>query len=330
MTTYLSQFHFEGRVISSITLTLLAHDSPRTGPNACCALAAPFRDGADLARFCSCIFRKLDLLSSAVALLVTIVESCFESLVPTTTRMLVNAAALIVFKTINDETLCIVDAARLLKVDDVAQLRACEHYVLSVLLQTSHPSGLCIAPSAYARPLLSSFEEYAAACTFVLRERAATHIASSWRRTLAVRVLLARLAERVASRTRLAAKLQAAAELAAAHAAATLSARLRLSRRAERRTHRPASNKLAARLASAAQLDAALTIQHAYRTAASANVAPSPVSTMSRLEFAMGDPFVLDAKPKVGSVARHYRYPTPLTSRLWLPRTTDAQRASSS
>ena len=142
MTTYPSQFHFEGRVISSIMLTLLAHDSPRTGPNTCWALAAaPFRDGADLARFCSCIFRKLDLVSSAVALLVTIVESCFESLVPTTSRMLVNAAALIVFKTINDETLCIIDAARFLKVDEVAQLRACEHYVLSVLLQTSHPSG---------------------------------------------------------------------------------------------------------------------------------------------------------------------------------------------
>ena len=98
-----------------------------------------------------------------------------------------------------------------------------------------------------------------------------------------------------ASRARLAAKLQAAAELVAAHGTATLSARLRLTRRAERITHRPASNQLAALLEAAAQLAAAITIQHAYRTAASANVSPSPFSTMSRLEFAMGGLFVQDA-----------------------------------
>jgi hypothetical protein len=253
--TYRSQFHIEGRVIASITLALLAH-SPRTYPDACWALAAPpFRQAADLARFCSCIFRKLDLFSSTVPMLTAIIESCFEFILENTVRMLVNACALVVAKIVNDEQLCIIDAAELLKVD-VAQLGAAEHVVISVLLQTSHPSGLLIAPTAYARPLLISYEAYDSACSFVMRELAATHIAGSWHRTLAVR--------------------------------------MRLARRAERSAARSATNNLAAKLEAVAKLDTA--IQRAYRKAALANTTPSPVCITSQPDLAMETPFVLDSK----------------------------------
>ena len=241
---YRSQFHIEGRVISSITMVLLAHDSPRINCACWSLAAAPFRDGADLARFCSCIFRKLELHThaSTVGMLITIIESCFQALLPKTARMLINASALIVAKIIHDERVCIVDVARLIKVD-VARLQAAEHYVAAVLLQTCHASGRRIAPTEYARPLLSSYDSYSRACAVVVRELGATHIVGCWRRTLAVRVLLAL--------------------------------------RAERDTVRPAKSTLAAKLDAAAQLAATIVAQRAYRKAKLANDPASPVSIMS-------------------------------------------------
>ena len=130
------QFNFEGRSVASITLTLLRHDAPRTNPDACWALAdAPFPAAAELARFCSSIFRNLDLLSSHVGLLVAIIESCFEFLLPHTVRHLLLGAGFVVFKIVNDQQLSIAAAAELLKVD-VAKLGAAEAFVLAVLLQT--------------------------------------------------------------------------------------------------------------------------------------------------------------------------------------------------
>ena len=120
-------------------------------------------------------------------MLIAIIESCFEFLHPQTVRMLVNTCALVVAKIVNDERLYIVDAAEVLEVD-IAQLRAAEHFVFSVLLRTSHPSGLRIAPTKYARALLSSYETYSPACDAIMREIGATHIAGCWRRTLAVQL----------------------------------------------------------------------------------------------------------------------------------------------
>ena len=216
----------------SITRALLSHDSPHDSPHdsqcstpfphnpyACWALvAAPFRNGAELARFCSGIFRALDLCSSAVPMLIAMLESCFEFLHTKTVRMLVNACALSTAKIITDEELSLINAAEVLNAD-VAQLRAAEHLVIAVLLRTSHPSGQRIAPTKYARPLLGSYAMYNPACDAIMREIAATHIACSWRKTLAVRMLLERRAERVATQpatNKLAAKLAAASQLAAA------------------------------------------------------------------------------------------------------------------
>ena len=156
-------------------------------------------------------------------MLIAMLESCFEFLHTRTVRMLVNTCALIVTKIINDDRLFIDDAAEVLEVD-VAQLQTAEHFCLSVLLQTSHPSGLRIAPTKYARPLLGSYAMYNPACDVIMREIAATHIACSWRKT-AVRMQLERRAERVATQ--------------------------------------PATNKLAAKLAAASQLAAAITLQRA-------------------------------------------------------------------
>jgi hypothetical protein len=211
--TYCNQFLVEGQVVADITMALVAHAG--TAPNACWALAAaPFRDGADLARFCSGTFRKLDLCTDAVPMLIANIESCFEPLGPNSVRMLVKACALVVFKVLNDYVLLLVDAAELLDVD-FAQLRAAEHYVISVLLQTSHPSGRRVNPTGKARPLISSYAAYAPACAIVMRGLASTHIACSWRRTLAVRTVRTVRAARSATR-KLAAKLHAAAKLAAA------------------------------------------------------------------------------------------------------------------
>jgi uncharacterized membrane protein YgcG len=175
-------------------------------------------------------------------MLIAMIESCFEFLLPETLRMVVNACALVSAEIFYDEQVRTIDAAKLLKVD-VAQLKAAEHVVISVLLQTSHPSGHRIAPTAYALPLISSYETYAPACTILMRELVATHIAGSWRRTLAVRMRLARRAGHVAAR--------------------------------------PATNKLAAKLAAAAKLaTAAIAMQRAYRKAALAKTA-SPICIMS-------------------------------------------------
>jgi hypothetical protein len=169
-------------------------------------------------------------------MLIATIESCFEFLHPQTVRMIVNACALVVAKIVNDERLYIVDAAEVLEVD-VAQLQTAEHFITSVLLQTSHPSGHRIAPTKYARPLLISYAAYAPACDAIMRDIAATHIASSFRRALAVRMLLARRAERVV-----------------AH---------------------PATSKLAAKLEAATQLAATTTLQRAYRKAVLANTTSS-------------------------------------------------------
>ena len=146
-------------------------------------------------------------------MLIAMIESCFELLLPETLRMVVNACALVGAKIFYDEQVRTIDAARRLKVN-VAQLKAAEHVVISVLLQTSHPSGHRIAPTAYARPLISSYETYSPACAAIMREIAASHVACSWRRMLAVRMRLARRAEHVAAQSatnKLAAKLAAAA-----------------------------------------------------------------------------------------------------------------------
>ena len=175
-------------------------------------------------------------------MLAAMLESCFELLLRNTLRMVITACALVGTKIVYDEQVRTVDAAQLLKVD-VALLKAAEHVVFSVLLQTSHPSGQRIAPTAYARPLISSYAAYAPACTGLMRALAARHIASSWRRTLAVRMLSARRAEHVAARS--------------------------------------ATNKLATKLAAVAALAAAaIAMQRAYRKAALAKTA-SPVCTMS-------------------------------------------------
>jgi hypothetical protein len=151
-------------------------------------------------------------------MLVSIIESCFEFLHPNTVRMIVNACALVVAKIVDDETLYIVDAAEVLKVD-VAQLKSAEHFVIAVLLRTSHPSGRRIAPTKYVRSPLRSYAAYNPACTLFMREIAATQIADSWR------LRLARRAERVAAQpatNKLAAKLAAAITMQRAYRKAQL------------------------------------------------------------------------------------------------------------
>ena len=136
---------------------------------------------------------------AAVEMPISIVEPCVEVLRPQTARTLVNACAPVAIRLGDDEQLHLVGAAAPLNVV-VAQ-------PTSVLLQTSHPSGACIAPTASVRPLILSYGEYDAACTVVIRQLAATHVARAWRRRPAAQ----RAAARPATNTRV-------AKLAAVHA----------------------------------------------------------------------------------------------------------------
>ena len=128
------------------------------------------------------------------------VESCFEFLHVNTVRMLVAACALIVAKIIDDEPVFITATAELLKVD-AGLLVAAERFVVSVLLQTSHRTGRRVTRTAYACPLLRCYEACASACDTYLRELAATHIACCYRVALAVRMRMARRAERSAAQS---------------------------------------------------------------------------------------------------------------------------------
>ena len=125
-------------------------------------------------------------------------------------------------------------------------------------LRRSDPSGKRIAPSAYARPLLSSYEAYVPACAIVSRDLAAISVQRAYRK---YKVRLARCAERRADRP----------------AANT-------------------TNQLGAEVA--AQLATATTMQRAYRKAAlTHSYWSSPVCITSRpLPGAMKGGFVLNSK----------------------------------
>jgi hypothetical protein len=246
--TPVPQSCLRGRALANILQTLLEYSdaanhqrTPITIDASVALAAAPFADVADLARFCSNVLKSLELDATTLPMLICGIESCFEFISSHTIRMLVVACACFVCKMIDDEPVYIVDVATLLNTD-IAQLRAAEAFFFAAVFQSSDPSGIRTAPTTYSRLLISSYPSYEGGCAAVMDKLAATHIACSWRRTLAVRASAAKATERDA------AVLAKAKQMA---------------------------------LVPASKLDAAVVVQRAYRKAVLAHSA-SPVSIMYR------------------------------------------------